>query len=297
MDKRILTDEMISQYRQMLMEEEKSPETVKKYCHDVTAFQSFMGGQELSKEAVIDYKRALMEDYDYTACSVNTALSALNGFFKRMGWYEFVVKALKIQTELFRAPGKALTKEDYYRLLETAARLGKVRLYLVMLTLCSTGIRVSELSYITVEAVNKGYAQVSLKGKIRRIILTKELRTQLKAYIAKSGRKSGSVFVTRSGKPLNRSNIWREMKNLCEAAGVEKSKVFPHNLRHLFACAYLEKSKDIDILADLLGHSSLNTTRIYTRRPMEEQARLISDIGLVVEMGDRRLSKVGRDVA
>ncbi len=199
-----------------------------------------------------------------------------------MEWHECIVKTIKIQHEAFRDGEKELTKSEYDRLVKTAKEEGKERICLVMQTICATGIRVSELRYITVETVKAGHAEINMKGKVRKILIPADLQKLLITYIRKEGREAGSVFVTRTGKPLDRSNICHEMKALCEAAGVERTKTFPHNLRHLFACTYCEFDKDINTLADLLGHSNLNTTRTYTQRSMKKLSRRLNRMKLAV---------------
>lgn len=235
--------EMIDWFEKNLIEEEKSPATIAKYCRDVRAF--FCGLEEdgtVTKEIVIDYKQKLKENY--TISSVNSMLAALNCFLKKMGWYDCVVKALKIQREAFRSGHRELTKEEYYRLLKAAKRAGNRRIELVMQTICATGMRVSELRFITVESLNTRRAVVSMKGKTRTILIPAELCRILKGYIKERKIERGSIFVTRSGRPLDRSNILHEMKKLCERANVERQKVFPHNLRHLFAITYYQVEKD-----------------------------------------------------
>ena len=210
-------------------------------------------------------------------------LAAANSFLKSRGWYECTVKSVRVQREAFRCREKELSLKEYYRLLEAAGEKKGKRLYYVMQALCSTGIRVSELPFNTVEAVKRKRARVHLKGKSRWVLLPTKLCAQLKAYAARRGIREGSIFVTGSGKPLDRSNILHEMKSVCREAKVERGKVFPHNLRHLFACTYYDREKDLTHLADLLGHSSVNTTRIYTRVSGEEQVKQIDGLGLVKE--------------
>lgn len=193
-----------------------------------------------------------------------------------------MIKSLKVQKEAFRSKKRELTKKEYYRLLEAAKRTRNKRLYLLIQTLGSTGIRISELPFITVEALESGYARVRMKGKCRTVLLPAPLRRQLRSYNKERNIRKGSIFITRSGRPMDRSNIFRELKALSENAGVDREKVFPHNFRHLFACCYYELEKDIDHLADLLGHSSINTTRIYLTRSSEEQARKIESLGLIL---------------
>lgn len=277
----VIEFDMIEAYRKKLEREEKSGVTIEKYISDVRRFFCFAGeGAQISKETVILYKKQLTEKY--TAASVNSMLAALNGFLKDRNWYDCTVKALKIQREAFRSRERELTKREYYQLLEAAKKKGDMRLYYLMQTICSTGIRVSELPFITVEALQRGRAKVSSKGKSRTVILPARLCRELKRYIKTKNIRTGSIFITRNGRPLDRSNIGHAMKSLCEDADVLRWKVFPHNLRHLFACTYYRLEKDLPHLADLLGHSNVNTTRIYTLASGEEQARRIERLGLVV---------------
>ncbi len=279
-DMRIITSETMDIYRWMLMPDEKSAATTEQYLKSMGRFARFAEGQNVTKAVSIRFKQELINAGRYSPRTINTILAAVNSFFKHMGWYDCIVKTLKIQRDSFRAAEKELTKADYEKLLLTAKRLGKERICLVMQTICSTGIRVSELKFITVEAVNKGYAEVNLKGKNRRVLIPKALRKLIIEYIKKSGRENGSVFVTHGGKPLDRSNICHEMKALCEEAGIERSKVFPHNLRHLFACVYCEQDNNINNLADLLGHTNINTTRIYTQISMSKLLKKVNKMGL-----------------
>ena len=214
--------------------------------------------------------------------TVNSMLAAANGFFRFMGWQQLLMKPLAIQKSLFSDERRELTREEYASLVRAAEQAGNRRLSLVIQTICGTGIRVSELEAITVEAVRTGRAEVCNKGKRRTVFLPGKLRKLLEKYLKTQNRTSGPVFVTRTGRPLNRSNIWRDMKALCESAGVEPSKVFPHNLRHLFARTYYSLEKDLSRLADILGHSSVNTTRIYTAESGAVHARQVERLGLVV---------------
>ncbi len=249
----------ITEFENHLLEEEKSAATVEKYIRDVTAFESFLHGKEPSKSELVRYKKSIAERY--APASVNSMLVSVNGFLKFIGRPDCVVKLLKIQRQMFASEKKELTAAEYRRLLSAAKN---TRLALVIQTICETGIRVSELRYITVEAVNAGKAVVDCKSKKRIIFIPSPLRKVLLGYIKKADVKVGTVFVTKGGKPLNRSNIWREMKALCKSASVSADKVFPHNLRHLFARTFYSMERDIVRLADLLGHSSIDTTRIYT---------------------------------
>lgn len=272
----------IENFQNQLLGEEKSSATIEKYVRDVKAFLDYAGNEAIavvSKEEVIRFKNYLMERYAVT--SVNSMLAAVNCFFKKLGWHDCVVKSLKVQREAFRPRERELTKEEYYRLLKAAKDKGNERLYYVMQCICSTGIRISELRFITVESLNTRRARVCLKGKTRTVLLPLELCRRLKGYVQERAIIRGSVFVTNSGKPLDRSNILHDMKALWKAAGVSRKKIFPHNLRHLFACTYYRVEKDLSHLADILGHSSVNTTRIYTLVSGEEQAKQIDMLGLI----------------
>ncbi|MBS6396064.1 MAG: tyrosine-type recombinase/integrase [Clostridiales bacterium] len=273
---------MLEEFRNELLKEEKSAVTIEKYMRDVKAFFAHMENTAISKERVIGYKQDLRERYADT--SVNSILAALNRFFKFAGWYDCTVKSLKVQKKAFRAGNRELTRKEYYQLLDAAKTKGDWKTFLVMETICSTGIRVGELRFITVEALHERRATVTLKNKTRTVILSEELCKVLKNYVQKEKIRHGSIFVTKSGKPLDRSNILHAMKALCENAEVTPSKVFPHNLRHLFACRYYQLEKDLSHLADLLGHSDINTTRIYTLRSDKEEAKRIEMLGLVVQM-------------
>ena len=274
-----ITKELIKNFRRYLIEEEKAAATVEKYIRDINVFADWLGEKELDKETVLIYKENLTQNY--APASVNSVLSSLNSFFTFNEWYNLRVKNLKIQKQLFANKDNELTKEEYERLLTAAKSKGNEQLYFLMQTICSTGIRVSELCYITVESLKAQKAQINLKGKMRVVILPKELCKMLLKYSKEQNITSGSVFVSRNGKPLDRSNIWEMMKALCESAGVARAKVFPHNLRHLFARTFYSIQKDIVRLADILGHSSVNTTRIYTMETGEIHRRQIQKLGLL----------------
>ena len=276
---RKITDENVELFNAYLSNEEKAWATVNKYLHDVRELQLWLGEQELCKSAVLAYKSYLCDHYAPT--SVNAALSSLNSFFNFMEWYDLRVKNLKIQKQIFASTDKELTKSEYSRLLQAAKQKKNERLYLLMQTICSTGIRVSEVRYITVEAVVRGVADINCKGKRRQVFLPKQLCKILRRYINEQKIKSGAVFVTKKGNPLDRSNIWSDMKKLCKSANVSDKKVFPHNLRHLFARTYYSLQKDIVRLADILGHSSVNTTRIYTMETGEIHRKQIEMLGLL----------------
>lgn len=252
-------EQSLLQFEQHLIQEEKSAATIEKYLRDIRAFYTFLDGRSICKAETIAYKHALKERY--APASVNSMLIALNSFLRFSGQESCCVRLLKIQRQIFCREDKELTKAEYQRLVRAAAN---TRLSCILQTICGTGIRVGELQHITVEAVRDGKAVVNCKNKTRVIFIPTPIQKLLKEYIKKSGLDSGPVFVTKSGKPLNRRNIWRDMKGLCARACVSPDKVFPHNLRHLFARTFYSIDKDIVRLADLLGHSSINTTRIYT---------------------------------
>jgi len=268
----------LKQFEIQLYQEEKSELTVEKYLRDAKAFLVWMGGRELGKAEVLAYKEALLPSY--AVSSVNSILSSINSYLDFIGRTDCKVKTIKQQRRVFCAAEKELTKKEYEKLLQAAKN--KPRLCLLMQTICATGIRVSEHRFITVEAVQQGYAEVRLKGKHRTVLLPRELCKALLKYAKQKGIKSGSIFVTASGKPLNRCNIWAEMKKLCQTAGVSREKVFPHNLRHLFARIYYSLEKDIVRLADILGHSSINTTRIYTVESGDIHRRQIEKMKLLL---------------
>ena len=276
-----LTQHQIQAYAHYLQLEEKSGATVEKYLRDVRAFILWLGGRKITKEHCSEWKAYLVEQ-NYAPSTVNAMLSALNSLLKFLGLRECRVKFLKIQRRLFRDADRELTKDDYQRLLNTAQKLGRDRLGLLVETIGSTGIRVSEVQYITVEAVQRGKAEIALKGKIRTILLPGKLCRKLLRYAKKQKTASGAIFRTKSGKELGRRQIWAELKGLCKHANVEPRKVFPHNLRHLFATVFYRACRDIAKLADLLGHSSIETTRIYLVTSGIEHQREIDRLGLVL---------------
>lgn len=277
---RILTGEDIQAFYAWLKAEEKSQNTIEKYARDVAAFVKFLGKDNITKEKVIEYKSKLITD-DYAVRSINSMLASINSLFAFLGWHELKVKSIKLQRQIYCPEEKELTKAEYLRLVNTAKQKGNERLCLLIQTICSTGIRVSELPYITVEAVRHGAAVVSLKGKTRSVFIVRELQKKLLRYAAEHKITSGAIFVTRNGKPMSRTNIWREMKNICNEAGVSTRKVFPHNLRHLFARTFYGIEKDIAKLADILGHSNINTTRIYIISTGDEHRKKLESMRLV----------------
>ena len=276
-----IRQEYLLEFEAHLRQEEKGTATVEKYLRDVRAFVSALpqaGG--VDKAAVLEWKRQMSRRY--AVSTVNAMLAALNSFFKFLGWHDCRVKTLKRQREIFRSKERELNKEEYLRLLAAAKEEGNHRLYYLMETLSSTGIRISELPFVTVESLETGWALVDCKGKRRRVLLPKKLRQALGRYCREAGVRVGAVFVTRSGRPMDRSNIWRELKGLCGRAGVERGKVFPHNFRHLFARAFYALEKDIAKLADLLGHASIETTRIYIMESGAEHMRQIERLGFIL---------------
>lgn len=275
-----ITKEILAKYRRHLEDEEKSEATIEKYMRDIGHFVKWVGKSKVTKKKVLEYKDSLIKSA--SPASVNSYISSLNSLFVFCGRFDLKVRAVKIQQQVFAKRERELTKAEYSRLLSAAESRGNRRLLLVMQTICSTGIRVSELRYITVESICNERAEINCKGKIRCVILPRKLCKTLLKYIKEEKIQSGSVFVSKNGKPLDRSNIWSDMKKLCKSAGVLREKVFPHNLRHLFARTYYSMQKDIVRLADILGHSSVNTTRIYTMESGDIHRRQIQKLGLLL---------------
>lgn len=276
--KKQISQQMLREYQNYLLQEEKSPATILKYMRDVQRFAQFSGGQPVTKELVLEYKQQMVATY--ATRSVNAKLASLMSFFRFLGWQECQVKALRLQRQTFQAEERELTKGEYLRLLQAARH--NPRLCLLLETICATGIRVSELQYFTVENVSAGTITVRCKGKTRNIFIPGKLRKRLLAYAKQNKISCGVLFRTRGGKPMNRSNIWAQMKNLCASAQVNPQKVFPHNLRKLFARTFYAMEKDIAKLADILGHSSINTTRIYIMTTGAEHRRQLERMGLVI---------------
>ena len=275
-----ITPALIQKYALYLREQERAVATIEKYVHDLTSLSAFLAGQVMTKGLLLEWKENLIGQY--APASVNNKLAAVNGFLAFCGLNELRLRKLKIQKALFLSEDKELTKAEYVRLVKAAERAENERLSLVIQTICATGIRVSELRFITAEAVQAGRTDVNNKGKRRTVFLPDKLRRLLRTYLRKQKITAGAVFLSRNGKPLDRSNIWRDMKSLCESAGVEPSKVFPHNLRHLFARTFYSLERDLSRLADILGHSNVSTTRIYTAESGAVHARQIGRLNLVV---------------
>lgn len=278
--KRYVTTSRLGLFQWYLTSEEREESTIEKYLREVRLFRSWLAERGVTAETVTGWKRYLYAE-GYKPETINSKLSALNKFFSFMGWPELRTRYLKIQRKLFRGTEKELTKEEYTHLLETANRLGKPRLALLIETICATGIRVSEVKYITVEAIQTGRADIALKGKIRTILIPGKLCRKLQKYAMKQKITSGEIFLTRSSKGISRRQIWAEMKALCKKADVAPSKVFPHNLRHLFARTFYRACRDVVKLADVLGHSSIETTRIYLISTGVEHAQQLERLGLI----------------
>lgn len=279
MNTRILTENHLQSFEQHLYSEEKSAATIGKYLRDVRAFFAYTGTQAITKEIVLAFKNRLVEE-NYAVGFINTMLASLNSLFNFLGWQDCKVRNIRQQRQTYCAEDKELSKDEYMRLLKAAEN--QPQLCLIMKTICGTGIRVSELQYFTVEAVRRGEVTIRCKGKTRTVLLPNQLKKLLLQWARENKISEGAIFITRNGKPVNRSNIWAQMKKLCEKAGVKHTKVFPHNLRKLFARTFYGLEKDIAKLADILGHSSIDTTRIYIMTTGSEHRRKIEKLGLVV---------------
>ena len=274
-----ITKSKIEAYLHYLWEMEKSPKTIEKYRRDLYGLFQMFSGRPVQKTDLLQWKAALETQYQQS--SINGKLVAVNGFLAYYGLHQWRMKLGRIQKKMFCAEEKELTKAEYFRLVKAAEQKGNERLSLVLQTICATGIRVSELQFITGQAVEKGRAEVCCKGKRRVIFLPAALQKKLKQYKRKRQHQNGPLFCTRSGCPLNRSNMWSDMKKLCQKAQVAAEKVFPHNLRHLFARIFYGMYRDLAKLADLLGHSSMETTRIYIMESGVEHKRKLEKMGLI----------------
>ena len=277
---RMMDSQTLQDFEMHLRNEERSAATIEKYMRDVKSFALFAGKNEISKQTVLEYKRRLAGRY--AAASANSMIAAVNCFLRFCGWHDFCVKQFRMQRTVYCPEEKELTRAEYFRLLQAASAKRNERLNLIIQTICSTGIRVSELQYITVEALRKGEAVVNCKGKNRRIFIVPELKKKLLRYAGERGIAMGTVFVTKNGTPISRHRIWKEMKALCTQANVTPGKVFPHNLRHLFARTFYNIEKDIAKLADILGHASINTTRIYILTAGSEHKRKMEHMRLIL---------------
>ena len=275
-----LTEREFDQFEDYLRHDEREESTIEAYLRSLTRFAEWADGRAVTKELAMEWKTALAES-GYRPISVNAMLAAVNKFFICMGREDCKVKYLKLQRQMFRKSEKDLSKEEYQRLVQAAHEKGDLRMELILETICATGIRVGELKYITLEAVRAGVAEIALKGKIRTILLPRRLCRKLQKYAKQQKIASGKLFLTQDGLPVSRQSIWTRMKALCEAAGVERSKVFPHNLRSLFARSFYGSCHDVVRLADVLGHSSIETTRIYLMSTGKEYLRQLDKLGLV----------------
>lgn len=280
---RFITEEVFLQYKEYLYEEEKSESTIKKYMRDLRKLAGYMDGREVTKKLVAGYKKYLKEKKGYKLTSINSFLVAANRLFEYLGWYELKVRTYRIQKEVFVPESRNLSKTEYKRLVKAALNKGKKRLAMIIQTVCATGMRISELACVTFESVAEGVVEIYNKGKQRVILLPGKLRKKLLRYIKENRIVSGVVFCTSGGKAVDRSNIWKEMKLLGEKEGIHKGKVYPHNLRHLFAREFYAAGKDIAKLADMLGHSNIETTREYIKSTSIEHQRLLDRMGLVLE--------------
>ncbi len=279
MEPRVLTPAILKSFQAELIKQERAPATIEKYMHDIRTFYAWLGNREVTPETVHEWKKSLTDDFK--PGTVNGKLAALNALFTFTGWTDCRARSLKLQRRAFRDDARELTRDEFHRLVNTAERLDKERLALLLEAIGSTGVRVSEVKYFTVESARLGRAEIALKGKIRTILLPGKLCRKLLKYARKQKIASGEIFLTRSGKPINRKQIWAEMKALCKQAGVEPGKVFPHNLRHLFAQTFYHQTRDVVKLADVLGHSSLTTTRIYLISTGAEHRKELEKLQLV----------------
>lgn len=280
MEERRITEDMIEYFSEYLQREEKAPATIEKYIRDIKGYANY-AAEGITKESVTNYKEEILMKH-YAPRSINSMISSLNSFFDFMDWRDCKVKSIKIQNQIYRPEEQELTKQEYTRLVKTAIKLKKERLALILQTICSTGIRVSELKYITVSAVKKGRVTINMKGKVRTIFILNDLCKKILYYAAKYKIEKGEIFLTKFGNSISRTNLWKEMKELSKKAGVDPEKTFPHNLRHLFARTFYRLDKDIAKLADVLGHSSINTTRIYIMTTGEEHRRRMEEMRLLI---------------
>ncbi|EHI60425.1 tyrosine-type recombinase/integrase [Hungatella hathewayi] len=275
-----MSEGLLDGYRDFLLDEERSAATVEKYLRDVRTFLGYMGEAALDRKRVLDYKQGLRERYKIT--SANSMLAAMNSFFVYLGREDLKVKLFKVQRALYARPEREMTEKDYRKLIQAARNDGDEMMSMLIQTIGSTGVRISELKFITVESLASGRAEIYNKGKSRTVLLPVELSRILRKYCRKAGIVAGSIFITKHGNPVDRSNVSKKMKALGRAAGVDTAKVFPHNLRHLFARIFYSIEKDVVRLMDLLGHSNISTTRIYTMSTEEQPRRQMSRMKLVL---------------
>lgn len=280
---RKITQKSIQSFISCLVQEEKSSATIAKYARDIEKLRKFAKNREISKNLMMEYKEFLYDTGKFKTTSINSFIIAANRYLEYMHWHDAKVKTYSVQNDPFCSEDKLLSKQEYKKLVDTANQQGKLRLSMILQTICMTGIRVSELSAITVSSVKKGYTEIKNKGKIRQIILSPSLQKLLLLYIKNNKIENGIVFRTSHGTPPDRSNIWKEMKNLCICANINPEKVFPHNLRHLFALSFYQVDHDIAKLADILGHSSIETTRLYIKTSSREHCRQLEEMDLTCE--------------
>lgn len=278
---RVITEQILMDYQEYLYEEEKTAATIKKYICDLRKLAEYADGKEITKKLMVAYKEYLYEERQYKLTSINSFLVAANRLFEYLGWYGLRVKTYRIQKEAFMPERRDLSKKEYKKLVRTARQKGKKRLAAIIQTVCATGIRISELKHITVESLEKGVVEIYCKGKQRKVLLPGKLVKLLLRYCGETGIESGTVFRTKRGKAVDRSNVWKEMKALGAEVDVAEEKIFPHNLRHLFAKTFYEIDRDMAKLADMLGHSSIETTRIYVMTTREEHQRQLDLMGLI----------------
>lgn len=279
---RIITSQMIVHFRRNLIMNEKGTQTIEKYIRDIKKLMKYADGQNISKELLLKYKQYLEQSGRYKISSINSYLAAANHFCAVMGWGDIRVRMIKVQRETFIPENKEITRQEYEKLVNTAYSKGDDRLALIIETLGSTGIRISELRYITVETLKHGMADINNKGKVRRILYPEALLKLLKKYVKENKITQGSIFLTMRGNPVNRSNVWRMMKGLCRQAGISAEKVYPHNMRHLFARSFYKIKHDIAKLADVLGHSNIDTTRIYIKSTGREHKRQLDKMNMII---------------
>ena len=278
---RIIIEERLEKFKKHLKEEERSEHTIEKYLCDIYKLKKYADGKEITKSLILEFKTFLLEKGNYEVSSINSFLTAVNRFLEFMGWYDAKVKLYRVQRSAFAAENRYLEKEEYKRLVSAARKSGNFRFVMILNNICATGIRISELEYFTVENIKRKKVVIYNKGKVRTILIPEKLLLELKKYIYQNQITEGYIFCTKSGKALNRSNIWKEMKAICTWAKVEEEKVFPHNLRHLFAQCFYAVKQDLAKLADVLGHESIETTRIYIRTTGEEYLKQMEELQLV----------------
>ena len=281
MKKLLITPQAVRRFASGLRAGERSEETVARYTRALRQYAAWLDGAPANRENALAWRESLSAS-GRSAAGINVDVAAINSFFSLEGADSERIRPLRVQRRLFRPAERELTRGEYARLVAAAREVGRERTELLLEAMCSTGVRVGEVRCLTVEAARAGRAEIRLKGKVRVVLLPRSLCRKLLDWAKKTGRRAGALFVTRSGRPMCRGQIWAEMKSLCAGAGVEPSKVFPHNLRHLFARAFYRVSRDIARLADVLGHSSIETTRIYLLTTSAEHEKTLERMGLII---------------